>query len=156
MMRARYSGFVFRMWFALALVVAAGSVTWVVAQGPPASGHHEFAAQAGAGTSRGMMGNQAEMMSRMAAADKKLDELVAAMNAATGDAKVAAIAAVVTELAAQRGQMQQMMQAQGGMMMRMMAHMSAMHGGTAEAQQTPPPASADPSTEDHSSHHPTK
>ena len=38
------------------------------------------------------------MMADMKAADAKLDELVKSMNAATGDAKISAMAQVVTEL----------------------------------------------------------
>ena len=44
----------------------------------------------------------AAMMEQMRAHDAKLDELVTAMNAAKGEAKVDAIAAVVNELVAQR------------------------------------------------------
>lgn len=43
-----------------------------------------------------------EMREKMRAHDARLDELVAAMNAAQGDAKIDAIAAVVNELVAQR------------------------------------------------------
>jgi hypothetical protein len=55
------------------------------------------------------------MMARMQAEQKKLDELVAQMNAATGSEKVDRIAAVVTEMAAMHKQMNTMMM-QGGMM----------------------------------------
>ena len=44
----------------------------------------------------------AEMRERMRAHDARLDELVAAMNAAEGDARIDAIAAVVNELVDQR------------------------------------------------------
>lgn len=44
----------------------------------------------------------ADMRARMRAHDARLDELVAAMNAASGEAKVDAIAAVVNELVEQR------------------------------------------------------
>jgi hypothetical protein len=60
----------------------------------------------------------------MRAADARLDALVKEMNAASGDAKVTAIAAVVNELAAQHksmhermGQMHQEMMGGRGMMM---------------------------------------
>jgi hypothetical protein len=59
-----------------------------------------------------------EMMQKMEASNAKLDELVAAMNAAQGDAKVDAIAAVVNELVAQRRAMQ-----------ARMAQVRAQHGG---------------------------
>jgi hypothetical protein len=71
----------------------------------------------------GMMKMHEQMLAQMKAGDAKLDALVKDMNAATGDAKVAAIAAVVTELAAQNksmhqhmGEMHQQMMS-GGMMM---------------------------------------
>jgi len=48
---------------------------------------------------------RAQMQEQMRAHDAKLDELVAAMNQAEGQAKVDAIAAVINELVAQRRQM---------------------------------------------------
>ena len=44
----------------------------------------------------------AEMKAKMQAHDARLDELVTAMNAAEGEAKIDAVAAVVNELIAQR------------------------------------------------------
>src|SRR5262245_38400367 len=55
------------------------------------------------------------MMAHMQAEQKKLDDLVAQMNAATGAEKVDRIAAVVTEMAAMHKRMSTMMM-QGGMM----------------------------------------
>lgn len=68
-----------------------------------------------------MMKRHQQMMADMKAADAKLDELVNAMNAATGDAKVSAMAQVVSELVRQQKTMNEhmgMMDQQ--MMMRMM------------------------------------
>ena len=72
----------------------------------------------------GMMKMHEQMLAEMKAGDEKLDALVKDMNAASGDAKVAAIAAVVTELAIQQhsmhqhmGHMHQQMMSGGGMMM---------------------------------------
>jgi hypothetical protein len=72
----------------------------------------------------GMMKMHEQMMAEMRAADARLDALVKEMNAASGDAKVTAIAAVVNELAAQHksmhermGQMHQEMMGGRGMMM---------------------------------------
>jgi hypothetical protein len=65
------------------------------------------------------------MMANMQAEQKKLDELVAQMNAAKGPEKVDRIAAVVTEMAAMHKRMSTMMM-QGGMM-----HMQ--HGPTPAA-----------------------
>ena len=56
-----------------------------------------------------------KMMADMQAQQKTLDDLVAAMNAATGPEKVDRIAAVVNEMAAMHKRMTTMMM-QGGMM----------------------------------------
>jgi hypothetical protein len=81
---------------------------------------------------RGAANHQA-MMANMQAEQKKLDELVAQMNAATGPEKVDRIAAVVTEMAAMHKRMSMMMM-QGDMMQIM--HME--HGSTPGAPPTPP------------------
>jgi ABC-type glycerol-3-phosphate transport system substrate-binding protein len=72
-----------------------------------------------------MMKMHEQMMAEMKAADSRLDALVKEMNAATGDAKVNAVAAVVTELVRQQrsmhdrmGQMHQQMMGARGMMMK--------------------------------------
>ena len=71
-----------------------------------------------------MMKMHEQMMAQMKAADAKLDALVKEMNAATGNAKVNATAAVVTELVLQNrsmhehmGQMHHQMMGGRGMMM---------------------------------------
>jgi len=97
------------------------------------------------------------MMKMMAADDEKLAGLLTTMNAAKGDQKVTAIAAVVNELAAQRTRMRtQMMRMQAGMMDEMMSRMAAMHGpGGMMNKKTPEPA-AGASEQDHAAHHPDK
>ena len=72
-----------------------------------------------------MMKMHEQMMTEMKAGDARLDALVNDMNAATGDAKVNAVAAVVTELVRQQksmhermGQMHQQMMGGRGMMMK--------------------------------------
>ena len=72
-----------------------------------------------------MMKMQEKMMAEMKAADSRLDALVKEMNAAGGEAKVNAVAAVVTELVRQQksmhehmGQMHQQMMGGRGMMMK--------------------------------------
>ena len=72
-----------------------------------------------------MMKMHEQMMAEMKASDAKLDALVKQMNAATGDAKVNAVAAVVSELVRQHkamhehmGQMHQQMMGGRGMMMK--------------------------------------
>ena len=62
--------------------------------------------------------NHQAMMANMQAEQKKLDELVAQMNAATGQDKIDRIVAVVNELAAKEKRM-------NSMMMMMMMHGSA-------------------------------
>jgi len=67
-----------------------------------------------------MMANQQKMMTSMQATDKKLDELVAQLNAAKGNDRVDKLVAVVNELVAERKQMTSMMSMHGGMMQHMM------------------------------------
>ena len=71
-----------------------------------------------------MMKMHEQMMAEMKAADAKLDALVKDMNAAAGDSKLTAMAALVTELVRQHkaerarmGQMHQQMMGGQGMMM---------------------------------------
>ena len=142
------------------VVGAALSAVIVVAQTPAADGHHEGAAEPSKPPGCAMMAGQTAtdqkaMMAKMAGADLKLDMLVAQMNAAMDDEKVAAIAAVVTELAAQRTHMQeQMMRMQGDMMEQMMSRMSAMHGSGGMMKKTP--ETPKEPTGDHAAHHPEK
>ena len=71
-----------------------------------------------------MMAEHQKMMGEMKAADERLDQLVAKMNAASGQAKVDATAAAVAELVAQRTTMRdRMMQMHHGMMGHMTEHM---------------------------------
>ena len=100
-----------------------------------------------------MMASQKTMMAKLQAGDQALTELLGRMHAANGDDKLAAMAAVVTELAAQRAAMRQMMQMQGGMMERMMAHMSGMHA--ARGMKAGPAPGSDAPEPDHS-HDPGK
>ena len=121
-----------RVWSAVALMVAAGAATAVLAQAPATAG----ATPDGAAPAKGcaMMAPHKE---QAAAAEQTLANLVARMNAATGAAKVDAIAAVVAELAAQRMPMKKM---QGSM-----------------TKEAPPPQPATTATEaDHTGHHPEK
>ena len=77
-------------------------------------------------TSQDMMKMHRQMMDEMKAADAKLDQLVQQMNAASGDARVTAIATVVTELVRQQKSMHghmgrmhdEMMSGRGMMMMK--------------------------------------
>ena len=67
----------------------------------------------------GMMQRHQQMMAEMKAADARLDQLVSDMNSATGDAKVTAIARVVSELVNQHKVMHGRMGAMDGQMMMM-------------------------------------
>ena len=88
-----------------------------------------------------MMAQQQKMTMEMQASQKKLDELVAQMNSATGSAKVDRIAALLTELVAQHRRMSTMME--GGTM--------PMMRGNAPAATPAPATGAKP--EDHADHH---
>ena len=73
-----------------------------------------------------MMAEQEQVMTDVKAADQRLDDLVAKMNAASGMDKVAATATVVTELVTQRRTMQDgIAKMQHGMMGHMVEHMEA-------------------------------
>jgi hypothetical protein len=73
-----------------------------------------------------MMAARDKMMTEMKAADERLDDLVAKMNAASGMEKAEATAAVVNEMVTQRRTMRDgMIKMQLGMMGHMMEHMQA-------------------------------
>jgi hypothetical protein len=82
-----------------------------------------------------MMAGQQQMMASMQAADKKLDDLVAQLNAARGDDRLDKVIAIVKELVAERKTMRGMMAGRGGMMMNRESAAPATGG-------------------DHSTHHP--
>ena len=93
-----------------------------------------------------MMADHQKMMADMKASQKKLDDLVAAMNQATGDDKVNKLAAVVTEMVAQQREMCERMMMAGSMMMPM----STMQRTRRHAA----PAPAGKPEDDHAAHHP--
>lgn len=75
---------------------------------------------------KSMMAKRDQMMAKMKSMDAALDQKVDAMNAATGSAKVDAMASVINELIAERKQMHQnMMSTQSEMMQHMGSHMTA-------------------------------
>ena len=79
-----------------------------------------------------MMAERETMMTAMKAADQRLDDLVAKMNAAAGMEKMAATANVVTAMVTERRTMRDgMMKMQEGMMSHMMEHMQAGTGSMA-------------------------
>src|SRR5215831_8751720 len=66
-----------------------------------------------------MMAEQHKMMMSTQVSDKKLDDLIAQLNAAKGTDRIDKLVAVVNELAAQRKQMTGMMSMHDGMMQHM-------------------------------------
>jgi len=97
----------------------------VAAQTPSAQGSPKPPREQSPSNMHDMMKMHEQMMAEMKAADTKLDALVREMNAASGEAKVNAVAAIVTELVRQQrsmhdrmGQMHQQMMGGRGMMMK--------------------------------------
>lgn len=108
----------------LALGVGIAQLGLEAAEGTQTAAPQEAAPQPRSGMAD-MMKMHEQMMAEMTAADAKLDVLVKDMDAATGDAKVDATAAVVSELVRQHkamharmGQMHQRMMGRGMMMQR--------------------------------------
>jgi len=85
-------------------------------QGASPAGQHEHQPTPASAKAPDMMQKHREMADEMKAADATLDRLVEQMNAASGDAKVTATAAVVSELVRQHKSMHEQMM--GGMMMK--------------------------------------
>ena len=82
--------------------------------------HHPEGDQAAPAPQTPPAATQQKMMDEMKAMHGRLDALVARMNAATGDAKVAAMAELLTAMVGQRAMMcEGMMKMPGGMMMPM-------------------------------------
>ena len=126
---------------ALGGLVAAGPVVQARSAAPAQSNaaaqdhqqHHPQAAAAPDAKVSGaqMMNMQHQMMAEMKASDGRIDALVTRMNAASGSAKVDAIADLLTALVQQHRTMRDgMMNMQGQMMGQMMQHMS---GGSAQS-----------------------
>jgi hypothetical protein len=143
------------MWSAVAVVAIVGAATAALAQAPVDGGHHQ-SPTAPVGNAGTPAPDQHQMMKTMAADDQKLNGLIVTMNMATGDEKVAAIAAVVNELVAQRTRMQMQMRMQAGMMDQMMSHMAAMQGPGGMMNKKAPDPAPGVSDQDHAAHHPEK
>lgn len=114
--------------YVLAIALAAGlaATALVAQQSQPKPSTQQKAGPGGmmsgniADHCKQMMSMHNKMMADMKAMDAALDQKVAAMNAARGNAKVDAMAAVINEMASQR---KQMISNMSGMQDRMMAHM---------------------------------
>ena len=115
-----------RRWTLTSLLVLGLAAAGTQAQDPQHQ-HPQTSAKPPADMSakcKDMMAQHEKMMAEMKAADQRLDELVTKMNSASGEAKVDATAATVTEVVAQRKAMRDgMMQMHQGMMGHMMEHM---------------------------------
>ena len=117
-------------------VIVVSAATGLAAQTPP---EHQHAATdqvkpaSGMGAKcQAMMADREKMMTAMKAADQRLGELVATMNAAAGMEKMAATANVVTEMVTERRTMRDgMMKMQDGMMSHMSEHTQAGTGSMA-------------------------
>lgn len=108
------------------MVLVLGLVIAGHAQQPPQEHPQTPASADMASKCKGMMAQHEKMMSEMKAADQRLDELVAKMNQASGQAKVDATAATVTEIVAQRRMIRdRMMHMHHQMMGHMGDHMQA-------------------------------
>jgi hypothetical protein len=110
--------------------VVISAVPGIAGQTPPAHQHAAVAkakpASAMDAKCQAMMAEHEKMMADMKAADQRLDELVATMNAASGMEKMVATASVVTEKVTQdRAMRDGMMKMQDDMMGHMMEHMQA-------------------------------
>src|SRR5687768_7126095 len=105
-----------RLCSSIALVVLAGATTATLAQAPATQEHDHGASAPPAAGGCAMTSEHKAMMTALAAGEQKLAELTARMHAAKGEAKVEAIAAVVSELALQHARMRQM---KGAMMNHM-------------------------------------
>ncbi len=116
---------------AAVLMSAMPSLAGQMPQGPPKAATAKAKPQAGMATDmaakcQAMMADHEKMMTELKAADQRLDDLVAKMNAASGTEKADATVAVVNELVTQRRTMRDgMMKMEGGMMGHMMEHMQA-------------------------------
>ncbi len=119
---------------AVCAAVVISAMPSLAGQMPKGPGHAAMAQakpQAGmaadmAAKCQAMLADQEKMMTEMKAADQRLDDLVAKMNAAPGLDKADATAAVVNEMVTQRRTMRDgMMKMEHGMMEHMMEHMQA-------------------------------
>jgi len=112
----------------LAMAVALAAFPALAQQETPQAAEHPGAGHAGMmkdADKGGMMPMYGQMMTDMKAKDARLDQKLAAMNAAKGRNKVDAIVAVINEMAAQR---KEMMATIAGMHDRMMMPMGGRMG----------------------------
>lgn len=123
-----------------ALVLLLASSGLALAQGQPAApgparqGAPQAGTAPGAGACEDMKKHHEEMKAEMQKMNAALDQKVAAMNAARGNAKVDAMASVVNELVAQRKQMAQRMEL---FVLRVAAAGRGGPGGDQAARQAP-------------------
>ncbi len=134
--------------FVCVLALASANSALAGEQGKMAHEGHEGMGKT-AVTEESMMAMRTKMHEKMEMMDQGLDALVAEMNAASGAQKVEAVAAVVSELVAQRKSMR-------GMMMHMSAgkmhDMKSSMGSCPMMQQSA--SDGEDNSQEHSDHHP--
>lgn len=140
-----------------ALLLTAGMcLAWAAAQTQPAKpardsrqqAHHAAPAGSAPAECKEMMAKHQQMMAGMKAMDSRLDQKLAAMNAATGQAKVNAMAEVINEMVKQRRDRQEKMMAMhSGMMSHMAGHMAPARSGSSGQARTNCPMMQAPTTQ---------
>lgn len=124
----------------IALAVALTTVGVFAQQSQPNAGQQPGRGQSGMMSGnmgdrcKQMMAMHNQMMADMKTMDASLDQKVAAMNAAKGNAKVDAMAAVINEMASQRKEMIAKMSSMRDQMMEHMGEHMAQSGSTAMRQ----------------------
>lgn len=132
----------FRRWIGVAFVT--GLAFTGVVEGQQTAPPDTMPRQGPSPRGRGSMDDRQAMMETMRAQEKRLDALVEAMHAATGDdQRIRAVAAVVDELVAQHRAMHQ----------RMMTMMGPSPGGMHGSAPTAPAPTAPSPGGDHAAHH---
>jgi hypothetical protein len=106
---------------AIALRVCEAASGWAIATSRSQHDHGQEPPATSSATSGDPMSKMHQMMDDATAANERLDALLKDLSVATGHAKIAALTAVVTELAQQQKMMHGHMSAMHGQMMQMMA-----------------------------------
>lgn len=106
------------------MMLIAGSMSFVTPASGQAPDRPKISPQQMQEKCQEMMAKHEEMQQEMAAMDARLGALLQQMNAASGEERIDAMAAVLNELIEQRRDMHEMMMEKGpGMMRHMMMHM---------------------------------
>jgi hypothetical protein len=138
------------------LAFSAASALWAQqpAPTPPPSAHKmDMPAKPGM-TDDSMMARHKEMMAKMDAMDARLDDLAKQMDAAKGEKKADAVAAVVSELVRQRKEIRGQMMAMAMEMTKGTMECPMMKGSMECCQKMKGMDGKSPSSDGHSQHHP--